>query len=156
MYQVCEKNSPITISLLFHSSIHRSNTAHCQLLNETEYNEKQWSTNGTRINLTNFPPVARWLRIKDRQMNRSVRSVEGKKKRKERKHQACASASPRGRRHAIPRTMNPSSPPSTKYTIRVYTTVWLRWQRVGFIVSSCHLIHYAKKRISELSRKIPK
>lgn len=32
--------------------------------------------NGSLINLSNFPAVARWSRIKDRQMNRSVGEEE--------------------------------------------------------------------------------
>ncbi|CAL1685639.1 unnamed protein product [Lasius platythorax] len=57
------------------------------------------------INLPNFPAVARWSRIKDQQMNRSV---GGGKKEKG----GNAGAHPGGRRYPT-RAMNPSSPPTT-------------------------------------------
>lgn len=78
------------------------------------------------INLSNFPAVARWSRIKDRQMNRSVDGEEkedgGKRGR--------ASTYSGGRRYgrAMPRTMNPSSPRTTHHassTIRACTVAEL-------------------------------
>lgn len=68
------------------------------------------------INLSNFLAVARWSRIKDRQMNRSV---DGEEK-EEGGKRGRASTYPGGRRYgrAMPRAMNPSSPCTTHRTDR--------------------------------------
>lgn len=64
------------------------------------------------INLSNFPAVARWSRIKDRQMNRSVGG--GKKEEGVGNAGVCPRLQEEG---AIPRPMNPSSP---RTAARVY------------------------------------
>lgn len=69
------------------------------------------------INLTNFPAVARWSRIKDRQMNRSV-DEEDKEERgkREEERERPGQEEGLGCGRTMPRTMNPSSPRTYVHT----------------------------------------